>query len=112
MKTEIQLLEECIEEKTKELYRATASLQETNKAESFTSFQTQQLIGHFETQQTILRIQNELNTLLQQRAQLVGDFIELEVIKGSRKEVLEQLTQLSDGLYKLMKIERKTDGER
>ena len=108
MKSNLQLLEECIEEKTKEYYQVAAQLTEALENTSSSSFgNAKELMSTFDTQQRAKQVRSELGKLLEQHAQLSGDFTEQEAILGTKGEVLKHLSELPDGLYRLMKVERK-----
>jgi len=109
MKSKLQLIEECIEEKTKEYHRAVAHLQDLLSDSSSSSFANANIIvAKFQVQQTVDRTKRELEILLTERIQLLGDITEQEAILGSKGEVLKCLLDLPDGLYRLMKV---TEGE-
>ena len=111
MKTDLQLLEECIEEKTKEYHRISASLSQIAVVDGVFSFvNTRKVVESFEMRSLETRVRNELDVLLQQRARLLGDITEQEVILSSKEDVLRCLSEQSDGLYRLMKVERKDNG--
>jgi len=105
MKSELQLIEECIEVKTKEYQLA---LLETGASGTpWSSFVNVQ--GLVAQRQTIDRLESELTQLEFRRNQLLGDNIEQEPMIGSRAELMQYLSGASDGTYKIVKMERKDD---
>jgi len=113
VKSKLRLLEECIEEKTKEYHRAVAQFQNLSNGNPSSSFANARIIvATFEAQQLVDKIEQELNLLNKKRLKLLSDITEQTIIQGSREEVLKRLSELPDGSYKLMKfVERESYGK-
>ena len=112
MKSELVLIEECIEEKTKEYHRVAAELDSLFEGPSSSLANTRNITAKFLATQNVEKIQQELEILQAKRTQLLSDNMEEEVIEGSKEEVLQYLLNLPDGRYKLLKIiERESHGE-
>lgn len=113
MKTERQLIEECIEEKTKEYHQAAAELDSlSGDASSSSLANARDIMNKFTASQKLQNIEQELKFLQIRRGQLLYDNIEEEVIRGSKGEVLQHLASLPDGSYKLIRvIERESHGK-
>ena len=108
MKTERQLIEECIEEKTKEHHRAVAELEGLFKdgpSSSFTDART--IMSQIQAQQGVDKAQRELQNLQNRHSKIVSDIVEQVVIQDNKEAVLKCLSDLPDGTYKLIRIERK-----
>ena len=115
MKSERQLIEECIEEKTKELHQAAAQLENLSSvgpSSSFSLADARTIMAQFQAQQSVNRLQQELNLLQSQRTQIIGDTKEEELILSNKESVLKCLSGSPDGIYRLLKVtERETHGE-
>jgi hypothetical protein len=110
MKTELEITEELIEEKTKEYIQANALLLNAlEKDQGTVSFGAVEEI--FTLQLNAERLEQILQDLHAQRHQLLGNFIEKEQILSSKEEVLRHLAESPDGLYRLTKVERKSSDE-
>ena len=115
MKSERQLIEECIEEKTKELHQAAAQLENLSSggpSSSFSLADARAIMAQFQAQQNANKIKQELELLQLRRTQIIGDTKEEELIQGNKESVLKCLSGSPDGIYRLTKvIERETHGE-
>lgn len=110
MKTRLEIIEELIEEKTKEYIQANGVLMHTleNYQQNVSFGAVEDVYGR---QLAVEQLEEHLQDLHAQRLQLLGDFKEKEVILGSKTKVLKRLGELPDGIYKLMKVEREDDGK-
>ena len=111
MKTELEIVEELIDEKTKEFIQANGVLMHAleNYKDEISFGAVEAIYGK---QLAAENAEECLQELHAQRLKLLGDFKEEEAILGSKKEVLTRLEELPDGIYKLMKVEREdSDGE-
>lgn len=112
MKSERQLVAECIEEKTKDLHQAMAQLRSLEGGPSSSFVQTHIIMARFDTQQKVNRLKYDLDALHEQYRQMEGDIKEEELIKTSKEGILKCLSGLPDGIYKLIKVvERERHGE-
>ena len=112
MKSKLLLLEECIEEKTKEYHRMAAELDSLSGGSSSSLVNAHNIVAVFTATQNIQRIRQELQALQAKRTQLLSDNTEEETIEGSKEEVLQCLLSLPDGRYKLLRvIEREGHGK-
>jgi EAL domain-containing protein (putative c-di-GMP-specific phosphodiesterase class I) len=113
VKSERQLIEECIEEKTKEHHRAVAELESLSSDGPSSSFaNARTIMAQLQAQQNVDKAQRELQNLQIKHSQIVGDIAEQVVIQDSKEAVLKCLSDLSDGIYKLIKVkERDTHGK-
>lgn len=110
MKTELQIIEELIEEKTKEYLQVNGKLMH-----ALQNYKSDVSFGHVENvfgmQIDAERVEDELEELHAKRLELLGDFREEELIIGSKEAVRKRLEELPDGIYKLAKVEREDDGK-
>lgn len=111
MKTELQIIEELIEEKTKEFIQANALLMRTldNHKEHVSFGVVQNVYG---LQLDVEHLDEILQDLHSKRLKLLGDFTEEELILDSRDKVLEYLKGQPKGTYRLVRIgEREENGK-
>jgi hypothetical protein len=108
MKSESQLLEECIEVRQKhliELKLKQASISQSMDMQPASSFN-----GYHNTlteiQMQIIRLTTELEILQHEHLQKIRDIIEKEIIMGSKEEVMGVLAQSigNSTIYKLIEV--------
>lgn len=107
MKSELQLIEECIEEKTKEYHQVVAQILATSGGIPMSSFGG---VGVIQQKRHAEAIRAELSQMMARREQLLCDVVEIEVIRGNREEVSQCMPNLPEGQYRLVRIEGK-DGK-